>query len=484
MSGGTVDRQNKKSGSRTAEAPVTAQLPEQSHGQPHAERRAAGKALRKICPRSDIAAWKPAAQRADPVDLLIANSAGRLPELVPIRYGRMLSSPFAFYRGAAAVMAHDLSFTANTGMNVVACGDCHLVNFGGFATPERRLVFDINDFDEASVAPWEWDLRRLTASFVIAGRANGFKVADGRRAAWNAARSYRENMTRYAEMPVLDAYYETIDLSKLVSAGSDDELKRLNQKRIRKALAESAHTKEFTKLAYQQGEQPRIRDEPPLIFHNADMQQQAAVQADAEKMVADYLSSMAPERRILMQRYRFADVAMKVVGVGSVGTYCGVVLFVSGNGDPLFLQFKEARPSVLEPYCGRAPFEHHGERVVFGQRLMQAATDAFLGWTTGTREPQRHYYVRQLRDAKIKPMVELMNPDNLADYAKACGWALARAHKRSGDAVVLAAYMGTGAVFEDAMATFAVRYADQNEHDHAALVAAARSGRIEARTGV
>jgi uncharacterized protein (DUF2252 family) len=435
-----------------------AQPPAQSHGQPHSERRAAGRALRQACPRSKVATWKPAEQRADPVDLLIANSAERLPDLVPIRYGRMMASPFAFYSGAAAIMAHDLSFTANTGMTVMACGDCHLVNFGGFATPERRLVFDINDFDEVSVAPWEWDLERLTASFVIAGRANGFKAADCRQAAWKAARSYRESMARYAEMPVLDAYYETIDLSKLVAAGTDDELKRLNQK--------------------------RIRDEPPLIFHNDDMQQQAAMHADAERMVADYVASLAPERRILMQRYRFADVAMKVVGVGSVGTYCGVALFVSGNGDPLFLQFKEARPSVLEPYCGRVPFKHHGERVVFGQRLMQAAADAFLGWTTGTRQQQRHYYVRQLRDAKIKPMVELMNPANLIDYAQSCGWALARAHKRSGDAVVLSAYMGSGAVFEDAMAAFAVRYADQNERDHAALVAAVRAGRIEARTGI
>ncbi len=470
--------------SHTVAAPPMAQLPPQSHGQPHAERRAAGKALRQSCPRSTIASWQPAAQRADPVDLLIAISAGRLPDLVPIRYGRMMSSPFAFFRGAAAVMAHDLSFTTSTGMNVVACGDCHLLNFGGFATPERQLVFDINDFDEVSVAPWEWDLRRLTASFVIAARANGFKAADCRHAAWQAARSYRENMARYAEMPVLDAFYETIDLSRMVAAGSDDELKQLNQKRIRKALAESAHIKEFTRLAYQHGAQPRIRDEPPLIFHNADMQKQAAMHADAGKMVADYIASLAPERRILMQRYCFADVAMKVVGVGSVGTYCGVALFVSGNGDPLFLQFKEARASVLEPYCGRAPFQHHGERVVFGQRLMQAAADAFLGWTTGTRAPQRHYYVRQLRDAKIKPMVELMKPADLTEYAQSCGWALARAHKRSGDAVVLSAYMGTGAVFEDAMAAFAVRYADQNERDHAALVAAVRAGRVEARSGI
>jgi uncharacterized protein (DUF2252 family) len=463
--------------------PVAA-LPPQSHGRPHAERRAAGKALREASPRRAVADWKLSAQRSDPVDLLVANSVGRVAELVPIRYGRMMRNPFAFFRGAAAIMAHDLAFTTGTGLNVVACGDCHLANFGGFATPERKLVFDINDFDEASVAPWEWDVQRLAASFVVAGRSNGFKAVDCRHAAWQAARSYREHMARYAEMPVLDAYYETIDLSRLVAGGADDELKRLNRKRIRKALAESAHTREFTKLAYQQGETPRIRDEPPLVFHNADMQQQAAMHDAAEKMLGHYVASLAPERRILMQRYSFADVAMKVVGVGSVGTYCGIALFVSGNGDPLFLQFKEARPSVLEAYCGHAPFRHHGERVVFGQRLMQATADAFLGWTTGTRPPLRQYYVRQLSDAKVKPEIELMNPANLASHAEACGWALARAHKRSGDAVVLSAYMGSSAVFEDAMAGFAVNYANQNERDHAALMAAVRAGRIEARADV
>lgn len=480
--GKTSSRVRRAPATRGAE-PATATLPAQSHGQPHAERRVIGKALRDKSPRRAIAPWQPAPQRADPVDLLVANSAGRVAELVPIRYGRMMASPFAFFRGAAAVMAHDLSFTASTGMRVVACGDAHLLNFGGFATPERHLVFDINDFDEASVAPWEWDVRRLVASVVIAGRANGFKPADARQAAWHAARSYRENMARYAEMPVLDAYYETIDLAQLVNAGVDDELKRLNRKRIRKALAESAHVKEFTRLACEQGQPPRIRDDPPLIFHHADMTQQAATHAAAERMMADYLASLAPERRLLMERYRFADVAMKVVGVGSVGTYCGVALFVSGKGDPLFLQFKEARPSVLEAYCGRAPFRHHGERVVFGQRLMQASADAFLGWTTGTRHAHRHYYVRQLHDARVKPLVELMKPPDLNQYAQFCGWALARAHKRSGDAVVLAAYMGSGAVFENALAAFGVAYADQNERDHAALVAAVRAGRIEARPG-
>jgi uncharacterized protein (DUF2252 family) len=463
--------------------PRVARLPEQSHGRPHAERTEAGKALRERCPRRAIAQWKPASRRADPIDLLIASSAGRIESLIPIRYGRMMANPFAFYRGAAAIMAHDLAFTADTGMNVVACGDCHLLNFGGFATPERKLVFDINDFDEASVAPWEWDVRRLAASFVIAGRANGFKAADCRAAAWNAVRSYRENMARYAEMPVLDAYYEYIDLKRLVEGGSDEEMKRLNRKRIRKATEASAHLKEFTRLAYQSGTPPRIRDDPPLVYHDADQKQQALAHRNAERMMATYIASLPLERRLLIDRYTLTDVAMKVVGVGSVGTYCGIALLVSGNGDPLFLQFKEARASVLEPYCGRTPFRHHGERVVFGQRLMQAASDVFLGWTTGTIEG-RDYYVRQLRDAKVKPLVEIMKPVNLVNYGRACGWALARAHKRSGDAVMLAGYMGTSEAFEDAMASFAVAYADQNERDHGALVAAVRSGRLEARLDV
>ena len=460
-----------------------AHLPEQSHGLPHAERLARGRGLRTLSPRRELARWKVADGRADPIDLLIANSAGRVPELVPIRYGRMMASPFAFYRGAAAIMAHDLSFLPKIGLDVVACGDAHLVNFGGFATPERRLVFDINDFDEVSVAPWEWDVRRLTASFVIAGRANGFSPADCTAAAAAAARSYRQQIARYAEMPVLDAYYEFIDLKKLALANPDDELKKLTLKRIRKAEADSAHLKEFARLTFQSGETPRIKDEPPLIYHDQDLQRQAGFHAFAEAMIADYVDSLPPERRMLVQRYRLADVAVKVVGVGSVGTYCGIALMVSGNGDPLFLQFKEARASVLEPYCGRVPIQHHGERVVFGQRLLQSASDIFLGWMT-SQKTGRHFYVRQLRDAKIKPMVEIMNPPAMVDYAEACGWALARAHKRSGDAVVLTGYMGSTDAFETGMAGFATAYADQNERDHAALVAAVRAGRVEARVDV
>jgi uncharacterized protein (DUF2252 family) len=466
-----------------ASAHRVAQLPEQSHGRPHAERMVQGRALREASPRRQLGQWKVSPRRADPVDLLIANSAGRVPELVPIRYGRMMASPFAFFRGAAAIMAHDLSWLPSTGMNVIACGDAHLVNFGGYATPERRLVFDINDFDEVSVAPWEWDVRRLVASFVIAGRANGFSESDCRATALACARRYRVELARYAEMPVLDAFYEYIDLKKLVLGSPDDEMRKLTMKRIRKAQSVSAHLKEFTRLAVQAGDEARIKDEPPLIFHDPDLERQAGFRAHAHSMLADYIESLPPERRMLAQRYRLADVAIKVVGVGSVGTYCGIALMVSGAGDPLFLQFKEARQSVLEPYCGTVPMRHHGERVVFGQRLLQASADIFLGWMS-SRQSGRHFYVRQLRDAKIKPLVEIMKPADMLGYAGACGWALARAHKRSGDAVMITGYLGTNDAFERGMAGFAQAYADQNERDHAALVAAVRAGRIEARVDV
>ena len=474
-----------RSGRRGAGGPSAAppaRLPEQSHGRPHAERLAAGKALRERVTRDAASAWRPDARRADPIDLLVASSAGRVPELVPIRYGRMLVSPFTFLRGAAAVMAHDLSFVPVTGLQVVACGDCHLMNFGGFASAERRLVFDVNDFDEVSVAPWEWDVLRLAASFVIAGRANAFREPDCREAAWTAARSYRTHVARYAEMPVLQAYYESIDLKRLMlTEETDEEMRALSLKRIRRAQRESAHLKEYARLAVEADGTPRIRDDPPLIFHDTDMARQAGFQAMVARMLSEYAASLPPERRLLFDRYRLADVAIKVVGVGSVGTYCGIALMVSGNGDPLFLQYKEARPSVLEPYCGRLPFAHDGERVVFGQRLLQAGADIFLGWTTGGFTG-RHFYVRQLRDAKIKPTVEIMKPANLRTYAAACGWALARAHKRTADAVMLTGYLGTSAAFEDAVTAFAARYADQTERDHAAMVAAVRAGRIEART--
>jgi len=455
------------------------QIP-QTHVQRLNERIAAGKALRMRCPRKSHAEWQPSAERADPVDLLIENSVGRMEDLIPIRYGRMLANPFAFYRGAAAIMAYDLARTPATGLNLQACGDCHLLNFGGFATAERKLIFDINDFDETSIAPWEWDLKRLAASFVVAGRANGFDASDCREAAWLAAQTYRLRMIEFMEMPVLDVWYRALDLTEIIENMPDPQMKRFYTKKLEKATEQSAHEKEFARLAYTAGEPPQIIEQPPLIFHYGDYRDEEYRASVAGSLVG-YRASLPPERRLLLDRYHLVDGAFKVVGVGSVGTFCGITLFISGNGDPLFLQFKQARQSVLEPYAGVSPFKHSGQRVVAGQRLMQAASDIFLGWFTGTGRYSLHFFVRQLNDAKIKPVAEAMNPANLKGYARMCGHALARAHARSGDAGMLSGYMGKGNVFEDALADFSAAYADQNERDHAALVEAVRSGRIEAQ---
>lgn len=455
-------------------------IPLQTHTLRIDERIAKGKALREVAVRKDHKEWKPPANRTDPVDLLIESSKGRVEELLPIRYGRMLVSPFTFYRGAAAIMAYDLAHTPSSGINVVADGDCHLMNFGGFATAERNVIFDINDFDEASYAPWEWDVKRLTASFVVAGRANGFASADCREAAWVAAQSYRRRMAEYAGMPVLQVWNDTFDFEDIVANMRDKEMKRFYTKRLSRAVEQSAHEKEFAKLTFSAGATPRIVDQPPLIYHFGD-QRDEEMRVNAVKTLEAYRESLIPSRRLLLDRFEVVDYAVKVVGVGSVGTFCGVLLLMSGNGDPLFLQFKEARRSVLEPYCGASPFGHAGQRVVLGQRVMQAASDMFLGWATGTGAGKRHFFLRQLSDAKIKPVIEIMKEANLKAYAGLCGMALARAHARSGDAAVLTGYMGKSTAFEDALAEFSVAYADQNERDYAALVGAVRSGRIEAQ---
>ena len=473
---------NETAGIEIGQAETPGHLP-QSHTMRLEERLAAGKALRSECLRSSQAEWNPPEDRADPIDLLIASSQGRVEDLLPIRYGRMAANPFAFFRGAAAIMAYDLAHTPATGLHLQICGDCHLLNFGGFATPERRLVFDINDFDETSIAPWEWDVKRLTASFVIAGRANGFSKSDCRKTALSAARSYRQAISDYAAMPVLDAWYDYLDLNEIIASIEDKANKSFYSKKLAKATDQSEKEKEFAKLAYAAGSPPHIIDQPPLIFHYHEESQQESFRVQAEEAIAGYRASLAPERRVLLDRYELVDVAAKVVGVGSVGTFCGIALFISGNGDSLFLQFKQANQSVLEPYAGASPYAHSGERVVVGQRLMQAASDLFLGWYTGaagSRNAGKHFFVRQLRDVKIKPVIELMKPANLNNYAGLCGRALARAHARSGDTAVLAGYMGTGASFESALADFSVAYADQNNRDHAALMDAIRSGRIEA----
>ncbi|MEZ4768247.1 MAG: DUF2252 domain-containing protein [Caldilineales bacterium] len=437
-----------------------APIPVQTHVLRLEERLAKGKALRDVAGRGVHKDWMPPANRPDPVDLLVENSKGRLEELVPIRYGRMLASPFAFYRGAAAIMACDLAQTPATGLTVLADGDCHLMNFGGFATAERKVIFDLNDFDEASFAPWEWDVKRLAASFVIAGRSNSFTATDCREAAWLAAQSYRQRMAEYSAMPVLQVWNDAFDFDTIVENMTDKDLKRFYSKKLAGAVERSAHEKEFAKLTFSAGDVPRIVDQPPLIFHYGD-ERDATMREYAVTALEDYKATLIPARRLLLDRFEIVDYAVKVVGVGSVGTFCGILLLMSGNGDPLFLQFKEARQSVLEPYCGASPFGHAGQRVVAGQRAMQAASDIFLGWATGPGEQHRHFFIRQLSDAKIKPVVEVMKAANLKGYARLCGMALAR-RTRTGDAAVLTGYMGKSSAFEDALADFSVAYADQN----------------------
>ncbi len=437
-----------------------------------------GKELRDQCPRRSHANWSPQAGRPDPVAVIEGSSRGRLPELIPIRYGRMIQSPFTFFRGAPAIMAADLAHTPTTGVHVQACGDCHLLNFGGFATPERRLVFDINDFDETLPAPWEWDLKRLAASFVIAARVNRFSASEARTAALACVRSYREHMAEFARMRILDVWYARIDFRSILDIIREDAARRRLKKRIKKARKFDDVYKGFPKLIDIEGGRPVIRDKPPLIYHRPeDRGEQFATRIT--EALDDYSASLPADRRPLIDQYRLLDIAIKVVGVGSVGTLCAVALLTAGPGDYLFLQVKEARTSVLEPYAKRSTFSNRGERVVTGQRLMQSASDVFLGWTKGAGE--RHFYVRQLRDVKLKPLVELFTPALMLQYATLCGWTLARAHARSGRQAVISDYLGRGDRFDEALAEFAVAYADQNDRDYRAFVEAARSGRIEAR---
>jgi len=439
------------------------------------ERIEVGRALRVTCPRGHQGDWTPAPNRRDPVDLVLASESGRIEELLPIRHGRMVSSPFAFFRGAAALMAADLATTPATGYTVQACGDCHLLNFGAFATAERRVIFDINDFDETFPGPWEWDVKRLAASVVIASQANGHRSADARNAARQAALAYAQHMEELAEMKALDVWYSYLDWEEIIATTADPVLRKRRGQVLQKAVERNAAA-EFVRLAHFVDGKPRIKDDPPLIFHRSELED-TEFQTLIVENICRYRASLAPERRVLFDRYELADIAVKVVGVGSVGTLCAVALFFASEGDALFLQVKQVTPSVLEPYVGASPFESDGARVVFGQRLMQAASDLFLGHMVGVRG--NHYYARQLRDVKVRPMVELFNPRNMADYARNCGVALARAHARSGDPAALAGYCGKGGALSDAIAAFAVAYADQNQRDHAAYLEAARAGRFE-----
>ncbi len=434
---------------------------------PRVERLAAGRALRKQVPRSSHAEWK--AGRRDPVAILSRDDRGRLKELLPIRYGRMYASPLAFLRGAASVMAMDLAPTPVTGLRVQACGDAHLLNFGGFDTPERHLVFDITDFDETLSAPWEWDVKRLAASVAAAGRHLTHPDRDCGAGACAAVAAYREMMIRLAGMTPLDVWYARLDLEAVAETvrGPDGHPAILARPRHDHPAA-----KLFPKVEEGEGG-PRIADQPPKIYHS-----HTGVEAEAEAFLARFRESLTLELQVLFNRFHKVDVAMKVVGVGSVGTRCAVALMQDEDGDPLFLQIKEARRSVLAPFAGESSYENQGERVVQGQRLMQSASDIFLGWSRDRRG--RDYYCRQLRYGKVSVSVEGMSTAELAAYAGFCGRALARAHARSGDAARIAGYLGDNDRFDQAVGTFALAYADQTERDHAALVEAVRAGRVRA----
>ena len=434
----------------------------------------AGKAMRDKLPREQHGEWKEFKGRTSPIDILRRLDAGRMKELVPIRYGRMLQSPFAFYRGAAGVMASDLSRTPHTGLTVHACGDCHLMNFGGFATPERNIIFDINDFDETSPAPWEWDVKRLVGSIVLAARSIGLSDRKGRNCAEAAARSYREHMREFCVDP-LQVWYTNISAQDIIGI-VPKALQKSLKKRIDRASARSGSELDFPRLTGVVGGQVRITDQPPLIFH-PEPKRGPEFQATLEQVILAYRETLADDRRILLDRYRLVDVAIKVVGVGSVGRRCWIVLLMSEANNPLFLQFKEAVSSVLEPYAGKSTYRHHGQRVVMGQRLMQPASDIFLGWVTAPNG--RQFYVRQLRDAKIKPLVETFNADVLDIYAMACGWVLARAHSKVSEiSAMISGYLGSSSKFDEAMGKFALAYADQAERDYGALKTAVRKGQI------
>jgi uncharacterized protein (DUF2252 family) len=437
------------------------------------ERLAAGKALRDVVPRDSHGKWKPPARRRDPIDVLEESNRDRVPDLVPIRYGRMLRSPFTFLRGSAGLMAYDLATTPATGLRVQACGDCHLLNFGAFATPERNLVFDLNDFDETLPAPWEWDLKRLATSFAVAARDNEFSDKDARAAAVAGARAYREHLRECSKRSPLDVWYEHLDMQTLVEKAPNAEARKIREAMVAKARQRVGENL-IPKLTQTVDGRLRLVDQPPVLFHVADKTQMARFREGLE----DYRRSLPDDRRVLFDRYRLEDAAAKVVGIGSVGTRCLVGLFVSPDGHPLLLQVKEACPSVLAPYVGKSIYENQGQRIVVGQRLMQSASDIFLGWARGRLG--YHFFVRQLRDMKFSVEVAGASPVQLKRYARVCGTVLARAHAKSGDAATISGYLGKKDAFDEAIGEFALAYADQTLRDHAALVAAVKAGRIEA----
>jgi uncharacterized protein (DUF2252 family) len=457
----------------------------------HADRAARGKDARALAPVESNAEFDPGGSR-DPVGLLLGQSESRVPELVPIRHGRMLVSPFTFFRGAALPMAADLATTPVSGLRVQACGDAHLSNFGAFASPERNLVFDVNDFDETLPGPFEWDVKRLAASFAIAGRDSGFSAKKRRKAILAAAESYRTAMREFAQQPLLDVWYAHLDIEDAINEfRSDFKAKRVKAADAMMAKARTHDSMQAqAKLTTIMDGHRRILSDPPTIVPIEEVFSDYAaddVYALIHGVLVNYRRSLQSNRRFLVEQFNLVQVARKVVGVGSVGTRAWIVLMEAGDGaEPLFLQAKEAQPSVLADYCGRSQYKNQGERVVAGQHLMQAESDIFLGWThvNAPDGQDRDFYVRQLKDWKFSVPIEQMRLSGLVIYARMCGWTLARAHARSGDRIAIAAYLGSTDKFDQAIADFAELYADQNELDYAAFQNAAAEGRIEAISGV
>jgi len=442
-----------------------------------AELKAMGKVLREKCPRASHAEWKPPRNRPDPVRVVLKTDEGRIPDLLPLRHGRMALSPFTFYRGSAFAMAQDLAGTPSTGIRVQCGGDSHLVNFRGLATAERQVIFALNDLDETLPAPWEWDLKRLAASIVVACRDNGLSESVAKDAVLGCVRSYRERMAEFSEMKVLDLWYFALEANMMIASIKDPGIRRRAIKNLTKARESSTSEGFFPKLVDDAGGSSRFKDQLPAIFH-WEGHTAGEIHWEVRQAFDRYRESLAPNYRMLLDHYEIMDAAIKVVGVGSVGTGCWMMLLMARGKDPLILQVKEARASVLEGFAGKSVYPNHGQRVVNGLRLMQPSSDIFLGWTEGRKG--RHFYVRQLRDVKIKFAVETFEAARMALFTQFCGYSLALSHARSGEPALISGYLGKSDTFDKAVAAFSVAYADQNESDHSALKRAIHNGEVEA----
>lgn len=436
------------------------------------EKYAAGKEIRNKIPRSEHALWKEPGTRPSVTKMIELSNYDRLPELVPVRHFRMSTSPFVFYRATASLMARDLSFTPASGINVQICGDCHLMNFGGFATPERHVVMDINDFDETHPGPWEWDLKRLAVSFILAARDKGFSRSNADDIIMELIHAYQDALNEFANMKLLDLWYLKFDLEEIMKEQKNEQLKERLAKNLAKGNKQT-HDKVFYKMTSDNMGQFTITEQPPLILHPFDLSESMEM---IQIFFEHYKDTLQPDRRLLLDQYRITDVALKVVGVGSVGTRCYVVLLLNDDNEPLFIQVKEARQSVIEPYTKPSAYKHNGERIVQGQRLMQSASDIFLGWTTG---PQgRQYYLRQLRDKKISPEIDTLNKEFLAIYAQYCARVLAKAHSKTNQAPLICGYIGKGDRFAEVIAQFSELYADQTEKDFEEFKKAIQNGEL------